>query len=214
MSTQKTGDIPITASFLRAISNEVKVSSIGEGEEGEAARSLSSRTVCDTMHELANSTGALLMNAQLLEWRRPPYSRLKRTVREIERHAQRSAALLKRLLLEFEINRAAQEVCGRVPGGQGTMAAVTGQGLKATEEGQAKLPAQEPSSFAPGPVFLAQRNSHRCVTPALAVFSRKRNDSREERRPFDAGSALRLRRRRKDTPRAHARCCCSHPAIL
>ncbi len=148
---KKTGDVPISASFLRANSNDVKVSSIGDGEDGEAERSVSLKTGRDTMHELANSMGALLMNAQLLGWRLPPYSRLKRSVREIERHAQRSAALLKLLLREFEIKRAAQEVCGRVPCGRGTMAAVTGQGLEATEPGPAKLPAPEPSSVAPNP---------------------------------------------------------------
>lgn len=52
----------------------------------------------DTLHELANAVTVLLVNAQVLEWKLPPYSRLKRPVREIERHAQRGGALLKRLL--------------------------------------------------------------------------------------------------------------------
>ena len=43
----------------------------------------------DTVHELANSMTAVLINAQVLEWKLPPYSRMKRPVREIERHAQR-----------------------------------------------------------------------------------------------------------------------------
>ena len=69
------------------------------------------------MHELANSMTAVLINAQVLEWKLPPYSRLKRPVREIELHARRSGALLKRLLREFEIHRpeeARQEFCGQV----------------------------------------------------------------------------------------------------
>src|SRR5271165_3914399 len=58
----------------------------------------------DTLHELANSLTAVLINIQILEWKLPPYSRLKRPVREIELHARRSEALFKRLLREFEIH--------------------------------------------------------------------------------------------------------------
>ncbi|HLI63103.1 MAG TPA: hypothetical protein VKV05_06865 [Terriglobales bacterium] len=37
------------------------------------------------------------MNAQVLEWKLPPYSHLKRSVRELERSAQRGSEMLKRL---------------------------------------------------------------------------------------------------------------------
>ena len=81
-------------------------SSSGEGEERDARTLRSSHAGCDgcadTLHELANTITAVLINAQVLEWKLPPYSRLKRPVREIERHAQRSGALLKRLLRQFE----------------------------------------------------------------------------------------------------------------
>jgi hypothetical protein len=52
----------------------------------------------DLMHELANTTTIVLMNAQILGWKLPPYSRLKRPLREIERNAQRGSELMKRLL--------------------------------------------------------------------------------------------------------------------
>ena len=52
----------------------------------------------DLVHELANTTTVVLMNAQVLAWKLPPYSRLKRPLREIERNAQRGGELMKRLL--------------------------------------------------------------------------------------------------------------------
>ena len=51
----------------------------------------------DVLHELSNVMTGVLTNAQLLGWKLPPYSHLKRAVRELERGAQRSAALMKRL---------------------------------------------------------------------------------------------------------------------
>jgi len=43
----------------------------------------------------------VLMNAQVVGWKLPPYSHLKRSVREIERSAQRGGELLKDLLRQF-----------------------------------------------------------------------------------------------------------------
>jgi hypothetical protein len=51
----------------------------------------------DVLHELSNVMTGVLTNAQVLSWKLPPYSHLKRAVRELERGAQRSAALMKRL---------------------------------------------------------------------------------------------------------------------
>jgi hypothetical protein len=50
------------------------------------------------LHELSNVVTGVLMNAQMLEWKLPPYSHLKRSVREMERNAQRGGELLKRLM--------------------------------------------------------------------------------------------------------------------
>jgi hypothetical protein len=49
------------------------------------------------LHELSNVITGVLTNAQLLGWKLPPYSHLKRSVRELERGAQRSGELLRRL---------------------------------------------------------------------------------------------------------------------
>jgi hypothetical protein len=80
-----------------------QISSAGQGrEERDPGNSCSSRAFngdCAALvHELANTTTAVLMNAQVLGWKLPPYSHLKRPLREIERNAQRGSELMKCLL--------------------------------------------------------------------------------------------------------------------
>ena len=151
---QGSGNISIPVSFLRGQASEAMASSSGEGEEGDARTPPSSHAGCrgcvNTLHELANTIGAVLINAQVMEWKLPPYSRLRRPIREIERHAQRSGALLKRLLLQFEgEEEASQDLCGQVPSLRETMAAVTAQGPEATANGPVKLPSMAPLPMAP-----------------------------------------------------------------
>jgi hypothetical protein len=108
----------------------------------------------NSMHELADSITAVLINDQVLEWKLPPYSRLKRLAREIERHAQRGAAQLKQWL---EINQPEERCCAHVTSLRRAMAAVAGQGPPVTEEGPGKLPSPEPSPAAPGLAFPPER---------------------------------------------------------
>ncbi len=81
---------------------EAMGSSCGDskGRVPEMARPL--RLQCsdceDLLHELSNVVTGVLMNAQVLEWKLPPYSHLKRSIREVERNAQRGGELLKRLM--------------------------------------------------------------------------------------------------------------------
>ena len=81
---------------------EAMGSSCGDskGRVPEMARPL--RLQCcdceELLHELSNVITGVLMNAQVLEWKLPPYSHLKRSVREVERNAQRGGELLKRLM--------------------------------------------------------------------------------------------------------------------
>lgn len=49
------------------------------------------------LHDLNNVLVAILLNAQVVEWKLPSYSRLKRNVHEIERGAQRGAVIVSRL---------------------------------------------------------------------------------------------------------------------
>ena len=85
----------------------VMSSSCGD-EEGRVLEracppTLESRGECrgcgEILHELSNVMTAVVTNAQVLSWKLPPYSHLKRPVREMERGAQRSSELLRRLIL-------------------------------------------------------------------------------------------------------------------
>ncbi len=82
-------------------SDERVTSSCGdsEGRVSETA-SPSPRPADDCsqlVHELSNLMSGVLLNAQMLEWKLPPYSHLKRPIREVARNAQRAAELMKRL---------------------------------------------------------------------------------------------------------------------
>ena len=125
----------------------------------------------DTLHELANSMTAVLINAQVLQWKLPPYSRLKRPVREIEIHAQRSETLLKRLLRACDKHfpeEAKPEFCEQVPSLHGTTAAVTAQGPAAG--GPVKLPPQMRSPSALGPCFPPETELTSICDPCTSTF--------------------------------------------
>ena len=171
-------------SVLHGEAGEAMVSSSRQAEERNARLHPSPSAGCshcaNILHELANTITAVLMNAQVMEWRLPPYSRLKRPVREMERQAQRSSALLKRLLGQFErTEEATHKLYQEVPSLHGTMAVVTAQGTEVTAEGPEKLPDLVRSPSVPASWLTPEKNSHGHVTPALARFSRKRNDNHE-----------------------------------
>lgn len=171
---EETGNLPISVSFLNGNASEAMASSSGEGEECDPRAPRSLHAGCsgcaDTMHELANAMTAVLINAQVLEWKLPPYSRMKRPVREIERQAQRGGALLKRLLRHFEPDPAEEaggnELCGQV----GTMATVTAQGPEATAEEPVKLPPLKPSSSAPGSCLPPEAELTSLCDPCTSAF--------------------------------------------
>lgn len=70
-----------------------------KGRVAESARPspLQCGDCAEVLHELSNVITGVLLNAQVLEWKLPPYSHLKRSVREVERNAQRGSELIKRL---------------------------------------------------------------------------------------------------------------------
>jgi hypothetical protein len=76
-------------------------SSCGDSEGPADEKACPSHFSCgdcsEMLHELSNVITGVLTNAQLLGWKLPPYSHLKRSVRELERGAQRSGELLRRL---------------------------------------------------------------------------------------------------------------------
>jgi len=179
---EETGNIPISVPFLNGNASETMASSSGEGGERDAKAPCSSHAGCsgcaDVVHELANAMTAVLINAQVLEWKLPPYSRMKRPVREIERHAQRGGALLKSLLRHFEPDPAQEEQGDdrsvQVPGLRGAMATVLAQGLEATAEGPVKLPPRKLSPSALGSHFPSQEKLTSLCDPCTsAVFPKE-----------------------------------------
>ena len=124
----------------------------------------STQSCAETVHELANVMTAVLMNSQVLDWKLPPYSRLKRPVREIERHAQRGGELLKRLQRQLVPVSSPEgagdgEFCGQAAGPARGSAQGPDQGLTPRHGGGE---AQEP-----GVVTARQAN----LPPAAPGFS-------------------------------------------
>ncbi len=83
-------------------SNDARVtSSCGDSEGHVSDTACPSPQVAEDssqlLHELCNLMSGVLLNAQMLEWKLPPYSHLKRPIREVARNAQRAAELMKRL---------------------------------------------------------------------------------------------------------------------
>src|SRR5664279_6566944 len=68
-----------------------------------------SQGACDDcagiLHGLNNVLASMLLNAQVMEWKLPSYSRSRRYLHEIERNAQRGGELVKRLLERLEKDR-------------------------------------------------------------------------------------------------------------
>jgi hypothetical protein len=56
----------------------------------------------EILHGLNNVLASMLLNAQVMEWKLPSYSRSRRYLHEIERIAQRGGELVKRLLGQLE----------------------------------------------------------------------------------------------------------------
>ncbi len=163
-----------------------QVSSAEQGREGrDPGNPRSSRTFsgdyADLVHELANTTTAVLMNAQVLGCKLPPYSRLKRPLREIERNAQRGGELLKRLLSRLATdttNQGSEDSLCPQPSRSGLTNTVTAQEPGVDSGSAVNLPPRMNSH--PAPVFPSgpQSNSHHSVMVALARFP-KRDDGNE-----------------------------------
>jgi hypothetical protein len=106
-------------------------SSDGEREAYALGRACASRLSIDScaviLRDLEHAIAGMLVNAQVMEWKLPPYSHAKRYVREIERNAQRSAELVKQVMRKLAIVDERQQVCEEVPDFTGAMAAVTAQ---------------------------------------------------------------------------------------
>ncbi|HUI85426.1 MAG TPA: hypothetical protein VL240_14465 [Candidatus Binatia bacterium] len=94
-------ELPPSAAGQHVDSGEAVASSCGDGEGHVGQTAWSSPDRCsgcaELLHELSNAVTGVLLNAQVLQWKLPPYSHLKRPVREMERNAQRGSELRRRL---------------------------------------------------------------------------------------------------------------------
>jgi len=130
------------------------ISSCGAGEGRDKETPRSSQLHCSScaglLHELANTLAAVLLNAQLLEWKLPPYSRLRRPVLKVERDAQRGGELLKRLRQKFGETAFEPGTTGETGYGVGKWTVVTAQEPSAAAAGMARLLPKPAGASAPG----------------------------------------------------------------
>ena len=77
------------------------------------------------LHDLNNVFVSILLNAQVIEWKLPSYSRIRRNVHEVERSAQRGGLLVKRILQQLEASEARQMA---LPAKSGKQKSDTGPG--------------------------------------------------------------------------------------
>ena len=62
-----------------------------------AATAVSAIELGEILHGLNNVLVSIVLNAQIMEWKLPSYSHMRRNTHEIQRSAQRAGVLLKRL---------------------------------------------------------------------------------------------------------------------
>lgn len=148
-----------------------RVASLGQSG-GECAQltpqpsPLATEHCMELLHDLNNTFAAVVLNAQVLDGKIPSYSRSKRYVHEIERSAQRGAALLKRLLDRLPASESgagdSEFGSGRVPPVAERAAVVASQGPNATADDAIDFAASAAAHAAP--VFVAGLvNAHRRV---------------------------------------------------
>jgi len=111
----------------------------------------------EILHGLNNVLASMLLNAQVLEWKLPSYSRSKRYLHEIERNAQRGGELVKQLLVRLEAQCQTGLIDYRTCGEALKLAgdSLVGAADQRVAEVQAE-PSPEPAPHS-GPVFLAPR---------------------------------------------------------
>jgi hypothetical protein len=98
---------------------EAMDSSCGDSE-GRVSDTACPSQLSALLHDLSNLMTGILLNAQVLEWKLPPYSHLKRPVREMTRNAQRGSELMKRLQrLGTQIGHAEAQAVTLVGNGSG-----------------------------------------------------------------------------------------------
>jgi hypothetical protein len=128
----------------------------------------------ELLHKLANVLTATLLNAQMLSWKVPPHSRMKRTVREMERNTQLSVELLRRFQLLTGTGGDAALCGNEITDSEEQGAAVTAQESARAEEAEALRDHQ--SSTGPAPLFPSRQLTAACDGCTSGFFP-KRDDS-------------------------------------
>ena len=64
----------------------------------------------EILHGLNNVLVSIVLNAEIMEWKLPSYSRMRRNTHEIQRSAQRAGVLLKRLTVRTDPPEASADV--------------------------------------------------------------------------------------------------------
>ena len=129
----------------------------------------------ELLHGLNNVLVGMLLNAQVLEWKLPSYSRLKRNLHEIERNAQRGGELVKRLLKRFELPHSEQLIGGH-NGGEATAidpAVIASANVEPDSEAEE---IELPGPAAPSRLKIGKRClTHLCDARTSAVFPKRDN---------------------------------------
>lgn len=119
------------------------------------------RESAELLHELNNVFVSMLLNAQVMEWKLPSYSRLKRNLHEVQRNAQRGGELTKRLLDRLETM--SRRDAGAGVRGTGTSDSVVAECAVADQEpGSAIRCEDDPANESP-----------RCPAPDFSASSKK-----------------------------------------
>lgn len=132
----------------------------------------------EILHGLSNVLTSTLLNAQMMEWKLPRYSRTKRYLHEIERNAQRGGELVKRLLGRWQAGCQVNESYTRTYADAPSLA--SHDAATANRDPDAAIRTAV-SARDPAAVTAAEMPSHRemasashySVTPVLATFPKK-----------------------------------------
>jgi hypothetical protein len=127
-----------------------------EGHMTAATLSVFDEQIVELLHELNNVFVSVLLNTQVMEWKLPSYSRLKRNLHEVQRNAQRGGELAKRLLNQLQAMSHERSLAGHNETGMGDSVAANGA-VTGQEPGPAircELEEIEPPKW-PAPVFPA-----------------------------------------------------------
>ena len=93
------GDKQIIKEYVTSKDRRKESGGLGYGGSCEGADD----ECAEILHGLNNVLASMLLNAQVMEWKLPSYSRSRRYLHEIERNAQRGGELVRRLLERLDL---------------------------------------------------------------------------------------------------------------